>query len=111
MTEQRKLEQDKWEPYFNMMTKVVKGKEVEIEVLRADLGAQTDITRRRLLGLSYDPRDNVLEVECEQIDHLIEDPREVFIDVDGADLKSFLVVQGDETKQVVKLVHGNELGQ
>ncbi len=109
MSEQRKLERSEWMPYFNKVTKVVRGRMVDIDVLSDEFGAQKDISRHRLLGLSYDPDDNVLEVECNEIDHLIEDPKEVYLEVEGTDLRSFMVVQSDDTRQVVRLSWADEI--
>jgi hypothetical protein len=37
-----------------------------------------------LLGISYDPKDDIIEIALEGVDHLIPKPREVYVEENGA---------------------------
>lgn len=99
----RKLEKKEWKPFFDGISKVLGVKQAEIEVLSLDLGDQIEAEWLPLLGLTYDPKDDVLDVELEGMDHLISKPREIYIDDGGVGLASLAVVDAEGTRQIVKL--------
>jgi hypothetical protein len=54
-------------------------------------------------GLAYDPRDDILEVALEGLDHLIPSPREIYVDDGGELLASVEIVDATGNKQILKL--------
>jgi hypothetical protein len=59
---------------------VLGAKQAEIEVLSLDLGDQVEAEWLPLLGLAYDSKNDVLEVELEGMDHLIPKPRDIYVE-------------------------------
>jgi len=53
---------------------------VEIEVASLDLGDQVQAKWLPLIGITYDPKDDVVEVALEGLDHMIHRPREMYMD-------------------------------
>jgi hypothetical protein len=101
----RKLEKAQWHPFFDGMSKVLLlGKRAEIEVDSLDFGAQIEAEWLPLLGIVYDPKDDVLEIALEEeVDHLIYKPREIYVDEGLTGLESVLVVDANGIQQIVKL--------
>lgn len=70
-----RLPQDAWRDFFNGMSAVVRGKQVEIEVVGLDLGDEVQAEWVPLNGLTYEPKQNTLYVYAGELDHAIADRR------------------------------------
>ena len=58
----REPERSSWPTYFDSVTASIEGMLVTVELMGEQLGDQTDIERLPVQAISYDPRDDVLEV-------------------------------------------------
>src|SRR5215472_16918295 len=58
----REPERSSWPKYFDSVTASIEGTLVTVEVMGEQLGDQTDVERLPVQAISYDPRDDVLEV-------------------------------------------------
>jgi len=102
MTTER-LEPGAWQGYFDAMSKVLPGKLAEIEVNSLRIGAQLEADYVPLLGITYDRKNELLEVLLEGLDHTIAHVREVWVDHDGVNLKSVSVTDDDGVQQIIRL--------
>jgi uncharacterized protein DUF5335 len=75
----------------------------EIEVASLDLGDQTQAEWLPLIGITYDPNEDVVEVELDGLDHMIHRPREIYMDNEFGSLTSLEIVDADGVRQIVKL--------
>jgi len=98
-----KLEKPKWHPYFDYMSKILDGKRAEIEVDALAIGSQIEADWLPLVGITYDPKDDIVEVALEGLDHLIYKPSEVFVDQNATELSSVEVVDSDDFRHIIKL--------
>lgn len=99
-----KLEKDAWRPYFDNASKILPGKRAEIEIDSLAIGDQIEAEWLPLLGITYDPKSDVVEVVLEGLDHMIHHPREIYVDQEvGVGLKSMEVVDQDNVRQIVRL--------
>jgi hypothetical protein len=98
-----KLEKMAWHPYFDHVSKVLDGKRVEVEVASLKLGDQIEAEWLPLIGIAYDPKDDLIEVALEGLDHMIRHPKEVFVDQEAVLLTSMEVVDADDVRQIIKL--------
>jgi hypothetical protein len=99
----KKLEKSIWPPYFDAMSKILSGKRAEIEVAALNLGDQVEAEWLPLIGITYDPKDDLIEVALEGVDHLIRKPREVWVEEDGLNLSGVEVVDGDGVRHILVL--------
>lgn len=104
--ETKKIEKTQWESYFNEWDKKYREgqlpkRKVQIEIVNQDLGDQVETFWQELIGLSYDPKDDVFEVAAERHDHLIHKPTEIYVEEENGDLKAVEVVQWDGTKNII----------
>jgi hypothetical protein len=99
----RKLEKTDWRPYFDHVSKTLKGAEAEIEVASLGLGDQVEAHWLPLFGLVYDPKDNLVEVALDGLDHMIQKPREIYVDDGAGSLASVEIVDGDGNRQIITL--------
>jgi hypothetical protein len=98
-----KLDKNTWQQYFDTLSKIVVGKQAEIEVASLRLGDQYEAEWVQFLGISYDPKDDELEILLEGLDHLIPKPREIYVEGGPAALSSIEVIDEDGNQQIVKL--------
>ena len=99
----RRLEKPEWRPFFDAISKLLEAKDAEVEVASLDLGDQTQAEWLPLLGITYDPRDDVVDIALDGLDHMIRKPREIYLDNGAAGLTSLEIVDADGVRQIVKL--------
>lgn len=98
-----KLDQSHWHDYFDKISRTLEGKQAEIEVDSLALGAQIQAQWVPMLGVVYEPKTGVIEIVLEGLDHLIHQPREVYVEHDATGLCSLEVIDDDGTRQIIKL--------
>jgi hypothetical protein len=99
----KKLEKAEWRPFFDRISKTLVGKRAEIEVASLSLGDQIEAEWLPLIGITYDPKDDVLEIALEGLDHMIGKPREIYVEGGPIELNSVEIVDADGVKQIVQL--------
>jgi hypothetical protein len=97
----KKLEKQQWRPYFDRMSKALVGKRAEIEIASLQLGDEIEAEWLPLIGITYDPKDDIIEVALEGVDHLINKPREVWVEEDGPVLSRLEIIDADGARQIV----------
>jgi hypothetical protein len=97
----RKLSLNEWRPFLDQMTHEPSSKWAELEIASLDLGNQIVARDMRLLGIVYDARNDLLEINLDAIDHLVFKPREIF--VDGPPVATVAVRSDDGALQIVHL--------
>ena len=80
----QKLEKDTWTSFCNGLSRRLLGKRAEVEVASLLLGDQIAAEWLPLLGIAYDPKNDVIEIALENLDHLIHRPREFYVDIGEA---------------------------
>jgi hypothetical protein len=97
------VDKSHWKTFFDTLTKTLVGKRAEVEVASLDLGDQIEAEWTPLIGISYDPKDDLIEVALESFDHLILEPREVYVDYNVGGLIGLEVIDAGDVRQIVKL--------
>lgn len=90
-----KLEKAQWRPFLDTVSKLLEAKEAEIEVPSLKLGDQVQAKWLPLIGIAYDPNDDVVEVALDGLDHMIHRPREIYLDNGVGGLTSLEIVDAD----------------
>src|SRR6478752_832756 len=98
----RKLDKRHWHTFFDGVSKLLEGKQAEIEVASLALGDQVEADWLPLLGIAYDPKDDLVEVALEGLDHLIPSPREIYVDDDPLGLLTFEIVNADDVREIIR---------
>ncbi len=99
----RKLEKPDWRPYFDHLSKVLVGCQAEIDVTSLTLVDQVQAKWLPLFGIVYDPKDDLVEVALEGLDHLIRKPRDISIEEGNGLLARVEIIDADGIRQNVKL--------
>jgi hypothetical protein len=99
----RRLNPEQWTGFCAHVSHVLIGKQVKIEIASLQIGAQLEAGRLPLLGMSYHPHDDVLELLAGDLDHLICRPRELYVDEAPLGIICLQIVDADGLRQIVTL--------
>ncbi|MDH3635133.1 MAG: DUF5335 domain-containing protein [Gammaproteobacteria bacterium] len=100
----REIEKDNWQSFFDQVSRVLQGKLIQIEVDSLELGAQTELDKLSLNGLTYDKKDDAFIISTEEIEHVIHSPKQIFV-ADGTEgINSLQVRSADGTEQIISFV-------
>ena len=97
------IPRDQWQTFFDGMSKALLGKWAEVEVTSPDLGDQILANWIPLLGITYDPRDGLLDVAFDRANHTIRHPREIVVDETATGITSVAAIDGDGVRQIIRL--------
>ena len=97
------LKKPEWSPFFDHLSKTLAGSQVEIDVGSLKLGGQVQANWIPLIGLVYDPKDDLVEVALEGLDHLIRSPREIQVEEGNGQLVIIEIIDAQEDHQIIKL--------
>lgn len=103
MSSLRTIPKTEWRSFFDRMSQALLGKWAEIEVASMDLGDNIVAEWVPMIGITYDSRDDLLDVALDRANHLIRHPKEILVEEDETGLKSVAVLDGDDTRQIVNL--------
>jgi hypothetical protein len=99
----RRLERNDWIGFCLRTSRRLSGKWANIEIASMQIGAQLEARQLPLLGISYDPKSDVLELLVGELEHLIRAPREFYVDEELFGLVSLQIIDADGVHQIVTL--------
>jgi len=103
MSSLRTIPKTDWRSFFDRMSQALLGKWAEIEVASMELGDNIIAEWVPMIGITYDSRDDLLDVALDRANHLIRHPKEILVEEDENGLKSVAVLDGDGTRQIINL--------
>lgn len=103
MATQQSLPRSDWKGFFDRMSKGLLGKWAEIEVASLELGDQIAAEWVPLLGITYEPGSDALDVTLDRLNHRIRAPEEIVVEENQAGLASVDVLEDDGTRQIIRL--------
>jgi hypothetical protein len=99
----RQLPRNEWQSYCDRVSKGLEGKRAEIEVAALSLGNQVAAAWLPIIGITYDPKDDIVEVALEGLDHLVQRPRNLAVEEEEGGLASLAITDGEGRSHIVKL--------
>ncbi len=103
MTKSLTVPKKDWRTFFESLSAVSVGKRVEIEAASLDIGDQIVAEWLPLLGMTYDSRDDLLDIALPGLNHLIRRPQQILIEESENGVELIAVISEDETQQVLRL--------
>jgi hypothetical protein len=97
------LARSQWQAYFDRVSKAIGATRVQIEVVGLGLGDQMEADFIPLFGLSYDPKNDLLAVIAEGVDHLIRHPKQIHVDHELDWLHSIEAVDAENNRHIILL--------
>lgn len=99
----RLLAKPEWHFYFDRIAGALEGKRVRIEVTGLRLGDQIEARSVPLLGITYDHKNDLVEIAMEGLDHLVRRPTSIAVDEGPEGLNGLEIVDADQHRQIVTL--------
>ena len=99
----RSVDKAEWKALCDRLSRALEGKEAEIEVMSLALGDQIQAEWLPLLGIAYDPKDDLIELALDGLDHLITHPRQLAVQEGPGGVASILIVDAEGTEQLLRL--------
>jgi hypothetical protein len=99
----RRLQRDDWSGFCIHVTRGFLGKRVDIEVASLQIGVQPEVRHLPLIGISYDPKSDVLGLLLGELEHLIRAPREFYVDEEPLGITSLQIIDAEGMRQIVTL--------
>lgn len=99
----RTIPKTEWRTFFDQMSKALLGKRAEVEVASLDLGDQVIAEWIPMLGITYEPNEDVLDVALDGPNHLIRRPQQIAIDEAATGISSVAVTSADGASHIIRL--------
>lgn len=105
----RSIQKAEWGSFCAAISQALEGSQAEIEVASIDLGQQVEKQWAPLIGISYDPEDDVIDIALEEVDHIVNKPKELLADIEDTSVSALQITDGDGTRHLVRLKDGLRL--
>jgi hypothetical protein len=99
----RQLARAQWQAYLDRVSAALGAELVQVEVTGLGLGDQVEADWIPLVGLSYEPKGDVLTVAAERMQHLIHHPTQIHVDHDMDWLHGIEVVDAEGNHHIITL--------
>jgi hypothetical protein len=103
MSTLRNLPKAEWRGFFDRMSKPLLGKWAEVEVASLDLGDQVVDEWIPMIGITYDSKDDLVDVALDRTNRLIRHPTAITVEEAPTGLASIAVVDAEGARHVVRL--------
>ena len=98
----RAIEKSERKTFFEIVSRLTEGQQVEIEVAGLDVGDQIEENWAQLLGLSFDSKDNTLYVDSPAFEHAIRNPSDIISVQDDQTISAIYIKDGEGHVQSLK---------
>ncbi|WP_244426175.1 DUF5335 family protein [Rhizobium mesoamericanum] len=95
------LPKSEWTAYFSRLHNEVEGREIKIEVLGATIGDQVLVRSASLLGATYEPKEDALEISVKGMTHVVDRPQKISIQDDDGRIFAIEVIDAGDRHQLM----------
>jgi hypothetical protein len=99
------LDKSKWQAAAELLSRNLRGQPARLEVVSEEIGDQIAVDWAPLLGVTYDPKDDLFEIQLEGVDHLVSHPRTFAIRESAGMADSLEVIDDQGAEHIVQLRH------
>ncbi|SMO63479.1 DUF5335 family protein [Fodinibius sediminis] len=104
----KQINKEDWQPFFDSFShKYLKDDQpeyAEIRILSAESGAQPQTEWLVLEGLTFNAKEDLLDIRVEGLNRMILNPSQVYVDEDTDGwITSMEIVESDGTKDIIEL--------
>ena len=97
------VEKSRWQAAADLLSRAIRGQAARLEVVASALGDQVEAEWAPLRGITYDPKDDLFEIQLESVDHLVRHPRQFAVDERAGRAHSLAVVDDAGTQHILQL--------
>jgi hypothetical protein len=99
----QKLERHQWPAFCNHLSVGLMGQLAEVEIASPAIGAQIEVRWVPIIGLAYDASGDMIEIMLEGIEHIVQHPRELYVDFGPSGVVSLGIRDQMNAWQIVRL--------
>lgn len=108
MSSTKKIPRERLTQYFDAFSKRFLSDggtdSADVQILEPELGDQYAAKGVRLLGVTYDDKENALEIQLEPGDHRVYEPAEVWtVEEDDGFVSAIEIVRSDSAKEIISV--------
>ena len=92
-----------WQPLLDRLSKTLIGKRAEVEIAALQIGDQVAAEWLPLLGITYDPKDDLIDVALDGLDHMINHPRELDLVQQNGQWSAVQIVDAEGKRHIIRL--------
>jgi hypothetical protein len=92
-----------WPRFLERLSRELVGKRAEIEIASLEIGDQIEADWLPLFGIAYDPKNDLIEIALEGVDHLIRNPVSLAVECDWPIVSSIEIVDREGAQQIIRL--------
>ncbi len=96
------LDKARWEAYFDHVSKILGMRLAEIEVVGLGIGDQIEADWVPMTGITYDPKDDLVEIVLEGVDHLVRHPSEILVEEGASGIEWLAITDASGNRQIVR---------
>jgi len=97
------LKRERWQGYFESVSGSLEGKQAFVEVAGLPLGDQVAAEWIPLQGITYDHKDDIVDLSLGDLDHIIRRPTAIHVLTEGSGVRSIEVVDAEGMQHIVRL--------
>lgn len=94
---------DQWQPFLDRVTRAIEGAPVTVEISSLDYGHQRLAENVAIRGISFDPKNGLLEIGLDGLDHRIPHPRSLSVDVQPEGVNALQIVGDGGVRTIIHL--------
>ncbi len=99
----QKLQDAQWKEYFNRVSRAASGMSVEVDISGLSGTPMIEAHNLPLTGITYDAKDDLVDIAVGTLGNIIEHPREVYVDYQDDGLHAIEVVDAEGNHEILKL--------
>jgi hypothetical protein len=100
----RDVPKTEWRHFFDEMSKLkLAGKWAEIELATPEVGDQIVAERVPVIGITYDSRDDLLDVALDRANRLIRHPQAIDVEEEPIGIVSIAVLDDEGARHIIRL--------
>jgi len=97
------LKRDQWKSYFEGLTGYLEGKQACVEVAARALGHRVAAQWTPLVGMTYEDRDDILDLRLGDLSHIIRRPVCIYLLMEGGAVSCIEVIDAEGVTHIVRL--------
>ena len=96
-----KLERPEWSAFFERASRILLGKRTDIQIVSHAFGSQIGADGLPLMGIVYDPNDDIIEIILAGLDHIVYRPLAVYFDEGPGQQMSLQIIDDGGVRQII----------
>lgn len=95
------IKKSDWQGYFSKLTNHIEGLNIAVEIDSPEFGAQNQSAKLQVQGLTYDPKSDLFEISSNDIEHIVNKPKDIYVESTEGIVHSIKVEDGENNAHIL----------